>query len=45
MGTKHTTPEFMYKYRSLKSRDWIKQIITDCQIYYPKPDEINNPFG
>jgi hypothetical protein len=47
MGTKHTTPEFLYKYRSLAKRVWrvwIKQIITDCQIYYPKPEDINDPF-
>ena len=47
MGTKDTKPEFLYKYRSVETptdKDRVKQIITDCQIYYPKPDEINDPY-
>ena len=44
MGTKHRTPEFLYKYRSLANRDYIEQIIIDWRIYYPKPAQINDPF-
>jgi len=37
-------PEFLYKYRSLANRDWVQQIIAGCQIYYPAPEQINDPF-
>jgi hypothetical protein len=47
MPKEHTPPEFLYKYRSLAcdiDRERVQEIITTYQIYYPAPEQINDPF-
>ena len=44
MSNDKPPPEFLYKYRSLENKDWIEQIVKHHQVYYPKPEQINDPF-
>jgi hypothetical protein len=47
MAKDHEPPKFLFKYRSLACDTHlqrVREIITTCQIYYPAPDQINDPF-
>lgn len=40
------TPQYLYKYRhlSLENECWIQELIEQRQLYFPSPDQINDPF-